>query len=86
MLEPANAIWCTGIRRDFSWVDLPVFNNPRLHGEPDHERDVVRNEPGLYFVGLFFLHALSSSLLRGVPRDAEHVAEHIRSRMQRSRA
>ena len=37
-------------------------------------------EPGLYFVGLLFLYALSSPLVGGVGRDAEHIAEHIASR------
>jgi len=39
----------------------------------------VGSEPGLYFVGLVFLHALASSLVGGVGRDAEHIATHIAS-------
>jgi putative flavoprotein involved in K+ transport len=31
----------------------------------------------LYFVGLPFLFALTSSLVGGVGRDAEHIADHI---------
>jgi len=34
----------------------------------------VGAEPGLYFVGLLFLYALSSPLVGGVGRDAEHIA------------
>ncbi len=34
----------------------------------------------LYFVGLVFLYALASSLVGGVGRDAEHIAEQIASR------
>jgi putative flavoprotein involved in K+ transport len=45
-----------------------------------HDRGIVGSEPGLYFVGLFFLSAVSSSLVGGVGRDAEHIAEHIASR------
>jgi putative flavoprotein involved in K+ transport len=34
----------------------------------------------LYFVGLLFLYAMSSSMIHGVGRDAEHVAELVSSR------
>ena len=83
VLEVANVIWCTGFRPDFSWIDLPVFGEeeePKEPKEPLHHRGIVANEPGLYFVGLFFLYALSSSLLRGVGRDAERVVKAIASR------
>jgi putative flavoprotein involved in K+ transport len=82
VVEPANVIWCTGFRPDFSWIDLPVFGET----EPNHHRGVVPNEPGLYFVGLFFLYAMSSGFLRGVSRDAEHVVKHIASRARRNAA
>ena len=36
--------------------------------------------PGLYFVGLPFLHAFGSMLIGGVGRDAAKVAEHIAGR------
>jgi putative flavoprotein involved in K+ transport len=76
-LEVANVIWCTGFVPDFAWIDLPVFAED---GVPVHDRGIVGSEPGLYFVGLFFLSAVSSSLVGGVGRDAEHIAEHIASR------
>jgi putative flavoprotein involved in K+ transport len=34
-------------------------------------------EPGLSFVGLHFLHAMSSAMIHGVGRDAEYIAERI---------
>ena len=37
-------------------------------------------QPGLYFVGLHFLNALSSSMIHGVGRDAERVARQIAQR------
>jgi putative flavoprotein involved in K+ transport len=74
---PDNVIWCTGFTHDFSWIDIPVVDRD---GEPRHERGVVRTEPGLYFVGLFFLSAGSSSLIGGVGRDARCIAGHIASR------
>ncbi len=64
---------CTGYRPDYSWIDLPVFVDSR----PEQQRGVVHRQPGLYFVGLLFLYAMSSGFLRGVSRDAAFVARHI---------
>jgi len=72
VLDVANVVWATGYDIDFSWVDLPVFE---ADGYPRHQRGVVEDEPGLYFVGLIFLHSLSSQLIMGVQRDTQHVAE-----------
>jgi putative flavoprotein involved in K+ transport len=77
VLEAANVIWCTGFRPEFSWIDLPVFGNEEAPIEPIHHRGIVASEPGLYFVGLFFLYAMSSGFLPGVGRDAEHIAKNI---------
>jgi len=72
-LDVANVIWCTGFHAGQDWIDLPV------HGElePHHRSGIVEREPGLYFVGLFFLHAMSSAMIQGVGRDAERVADAI---------
>jgi putative flavoprotein involved in K+ transport len=75
VLEVANVIWCTGFGPDFSWIDLPIFGENA--NEPTHHRGVVANQPGLYFVGLSFLYAMSSGFLPGVDRDAEHIAQAI---------
>jgi putative flavoprotein involved in K+ transport len=77
VLEAANVVWCTGFHHGFSWIDLPGFGAE----EPRHERGVVGGEPGLYFVGLEFLYAMSSAMVHGVGRDAEHVVGHIASRV-----
>jgi putative flavoprotein involved in K+ transport len=74
VLEPRNVLWCTGFRRDFSWIDLPVFDD---EGEPLHDRGIARAEPGLAFVGLPFQYAVTSDVLPGVGRDARRVARHI---------
>jgi putative flavoprotein involved in K+ transport len=76
VLEVANVLWCTGFRHDFAWIDLPVFD---AGDQPRHDRGVVEEAPGLYFVGLFFLTSITSALLGGVGRDAEHVAARIAS-------
>jgi putative flavoprotein involved in K+ transport len=77
VLDVANVIWCTGFRADYGWIELPVFDRD---GEPQYERGVVESQPGLYFVGRFFLFGFTSGLLGGVGRDAEHIARHIASR------
>jgi len=56
------------------WIELPVIGDA---GQPVHERGVLNAESGLYFVGLPFQYALTSSLVGGVGRDAEHIAKHI---------
>jgi putative flavoprotein involved in K+ transport len=82
ILEVANVIWCTGFGPDFSWIDLPVFGENQH--EPTHHRGVVANQPGLYFVGLYFLYAMSSGFLPGVDRDAEHIVHTILARAGRT--
>jgi putative flavoprotein involved in K+ transport len=84
VLEVANVVWCTGFRPDFSWIDFPIFDEEKR--EPMHHRGIVASEPGLYFVGLFFLYAMSSGFLPGVGRDAEYIAKHIESRTGSARS
>ena len=77
VLEVATVLWCTGFRPDFGFVELPVFDQD---GAPVHHRGVVESRPGLYFLGLWFLSAFTSSLLGGVGSDAAHIAHQIASR------
>jgi putative flavoprotein involved in K+ transport len=77
VLDVANVIWCTGFTPDFRWIDLPVFGSD---GYPVHSRGVVEGEPGLYFLGLPFQYALTSSFIGGVGRDANYIAEQIAAR------
>lgn len=65
-----NVIWATGYTYDFSLVKLPIFDED---GYP-HQIRGVTDAPGLYFVGLHWLHSAKSTLLLGVGADAEHVA------------
>ena len=68
-----SVVWATGYGLDFSWVDLPVFDQ---WGYPKHVRGVTEY-PGLYAVGLPWLHSEPSSVFAGVGADAAHVVEHI---------
>lgn len=43
------------------------------------------SHPGLYFVGLPFLYALSSEMIHGVERDAVRIAELTGSNPSRAR-
>ncbi len=77
-LEVSNVIWCTGYHPGFSWIDLPIFDEQRL---PQHVAGAVPAAPGLYFVGLHFLYAMSSTMIHGVGRDASRVAHAIAQRV-----
>ena len=74
VLEVSNVIWCTGFRPDFDSMNLSL---PTRNGLPIHNRGIVESCPGLYFIGLLFLYSLSSALVGGVGRDAEHIVAHI---------
>ena len=72
----STIIWATGYSFDFSWVKFPIFDE---FGYPLQKRGVT-SRPGLYFLGLNWLHTIKSGLLAGVGEDAAHVARHIESR------
>ena len=76
-LGAANVIWCGGFRPDFDWIDLPIFDED---GGARHQEGVVESQPGLYFVGLNFLYAMSSSMIHGVSRDAARIVTAIKAR------
>jgi putative flavoprotein involved in K+ transport len=66
-------IWAMGYNFDYSLVRLPVTDHD---GYPLHERGVTQY-PGLYFIGLSWLHKRKSPLLMGVGEDADYIATHI---------
>lgn len=80
VMDVANVVWCTGFEPGFSWIDLPIHERR----EPRHKAGIVDGHPGLYFVGLHFLSALSSVMIHGVERDANRIAEVIASRTPRT--
>src|SRR6185295_17918393 len=77
-LDVANIIWATGFEPNFSWIKLPAFDSS---GEPKQKRGAAIGQPGLYFVGLAFLYAASSSMIHGVGRDAAYVARRISEKL-----
>jgi putative flavoprotein involved in K+ transport len=77
-LDVANVVWCTGFRNDYGWIRFPLPLDD--DGFPVQKRGVVPSAPGLYFVGIPFLHSFASMLILGAGRDAERVVKHIASR------
>jgi putative flavoprotein involved in K+ transport len=75
VLDVRNVVWCTGFRPDFSWVRFPLEMGD--DGYPAQYRGAAASSPGLYFVGLPFLHSFASMLIAGAGRDAERVARDI---------
>ncbi len=69
----AAVVWCIGYAPEFRWLDAPVFNG---RGQPQHRRGVTAL-PGLYFLGLPWLHTWGSGRFSGVARDALYLAERI---------
>jgi putative flavoprotein involved in K+ transport len=68
-----SVIWACGFGWDFTLVPLPIFD---AFGYRLHTRGVTA-QPGLYFVGLPWLHTAKSGLLVGVGEDAAYIAAHI---------
>jgi putative flavoprotein involved in K+ transport len=77
-----NVVWATGYEFDFSLVKLPIFD---ADGYPIQTRGVTEY-PGLFFVGLPWLHNVKSGLIHGVGEDARYVAEAIASGQYRCAA
>jgi putative flavoprotein involved in K+ transport len=70
-VEADAVVWATGYRPDYSWIDLPIFDE---HGRLRHRRGVT-DAPGLYFLGLTWQHTRGSALIGWVKEDAEFIAE-----------
>ena len=66
-------VWATGFRSDYSWIDVPVFDE---HGAPVHDRGVTAAD-GLYFLGMHFQHSRGSALIAFVRDDAEFIVERV---------
>lgn len=69
-----SVIWCTGFHSGFDWIDLPILD---AHGEPRQQYGRAIDVDGLYFAGLHFQYAVSSTMIAGVGRDARRVANWI---------
>jgi putative flavoprotein involved in K+ transport len=83
VVDVANVIWCTGFRNDYGWIRVPLPLEP--DGYPAQKRGAVASAPGLYFVGLPFLHSFASMLILGAGRDGKRVARQILTRRSKDR-
>ncbi len=84
VVDAANVIWCTGFRNDYGWIQPPLPED--ADGFPDQKHGAVPSAPGLYFVGLPFLHSFASMLILGAGRDGKRVAKHILSQASNGRS
>jgi len=75
VLDVASIVWCTGFRPDFSWIEPQIVEDD---GWPAQERGVIASAPGLYVLGIPFLHSFSSMLVLGAGADAAHVVSKVR--------
>ncbi|MEM8913873.1 MAG: MSMEG_0569 family flavin-dependent oxidoreductase [Planctomycetota bacterium] len=71
-----SIVWCTGFRKDYEWMDIDVFDD---ESEPIYDRGVTP-VPGLYFLGLPWMHTWGSGRFGGVAADAGHVVRHLADR------
>lgn len=70
----SSVVWASGFRPDYaSWIGVDVLD---ADGLPCHTRGVTEL-PGLYFIGLPWLHRLRSPFIRGAEEDARHLVEHL---------
>jgi putative flavoprotein involved in K+ transport len=69
----STVLWATGYRPGFDWIELDVTDD---RGSPIHQRGITEH-PGLYFLGLSWLHKAKSGLLYGVGEDAAHTVDHL---------
>ena len=63
-----------GLSFGFDWIDLPVLD---AHGVPRHRFGRSTDVDGLYFAGLHFQYAVSSTMVTGVGRDARRIGRWI---------
>ena len=63
-------IWATGLRPDYSWLDVPVLDHK---GRIRHDGGTT-DAPGLYVTGLNVLRRRRSSYINGAERDSEELS------------
>ena len=71
-----TVVWAIGYRPDYRWIRAGVFDGT---GRPTHQRGAT-SLPGLYFLGLPWLHTWGSGRFLGIAADAEHVTGLITGR------
>ncbi|MCW2866849.1 MAG: family flavin-dependent oxidoreductase [Marmoricola sp.] len=75
-----SIVWAIGYRPDYRWVGAGVFDGA---GRPVHTRGAT-SSPGLYFLGIPWLHTWGSGRFLGIAEDAEHLAGLVRDDLTRA--
>jgi putative flavoprotein involved in K+ transport len=65
-----TVVWASGYALDFGWLDLPILDESSY---PRQKRGVAE-VPGLYFLGLPWMHTIGSAAFWGSGADARHIA------------
>ena len=66
-------LWAGGYGFSYDWVKLPILD---AKGAPVQQRGVTAC-PGVYFLGLHWMHTFRSAILAFMGRDAAYLADHI---------
>jgi putative flavoprotein involved in K+ transport len=72
----SGIIWATGYKYDYRWLHVDVIDTG---GRPVQRRGVT-SVPGLFFLGLHWMHTFKSGLLSGVGTDARFIADRLDDR------
>lgn len=79
-----TVVFATGYRPDLGY--LSPLGAPGNDGMPLHSGGISATHPGLVYLGLEFQRSFSSSTLRGVHRDAEHVITSLTAHVRNAAA
>lgn len=71
--EVRTIIWATGLRPDYSWLDVPVLDRK---GQIQHDGGVA-DGGGMVVMGLPYLRRRKSSFIHGAEDDARELSEHL---------
>lgn len=96
-LDGDCVVWSDGLREPVDAIVLATGYRPAVdflerlgaldeHGSPRHRGGVSTTTPGLGYVGLEFQRSFASNTLRGVHRDAIHVARALSAHATSTRA
>lgn len=77
-----SIVWCIGFHPDFRFIQLPVFN---LRGFPETNRGITEI-PGLYFLGLPWMHTWGSARFSGIAEDAAYLVDRIAANVREERS
>jgi len=66
-------IWATGYRFDYDWIDLPILDGA---GKPVQTRGVTAC-PGIFFLGLHWMHTFKSGQFSFVHEDAAYIVDRL---------